>query len=131
MNNQEYWTEIKDTASLIIWSAINEYDSDKTRDSINDLIYDNVLPNCIENHQWVIYYGYNLDVIKHTDNLDYMSDNMGDDMLAESLRTGGLSGLHQALCYWSMYADVMEYITDEAIDKELKVYCEEHTNEHN
>ena len=39
-----------------------------------------------------------------------MIDNLGADSAAESLKNNGLRGLHTALAYWAMYADVQEQL---------------------
>jgi hypothetical protein len=116
LNTQyEYTKEIEGLASNIVTEAIqtveenngSEFDGfDDTKEAAMDLIHDTYLHETIDGHQWVIYCGYNLDVLKYSDNPDYMIDNLGGE--SEILASQGLSGLHTALAFWAMYADVQD-----------------------
>lgn len=108
MNYQEYWTEVRELADSIACEAMQDNDND--RDAAMDDIYDSRLHETIDGHQWIIYYSYNLDVIKHSDNEDYYSDNFGCDSLAASLEQGGLDTLHCHIAFWALYADVSDRI---------------------
>jgi len=108
MNNQEYWTEVRDIAKTLIEEAMAEMDNDV--DEAIELINDTLLHETIDGHQWVIYCSYNLDVIQHSDNADYYSDNFGAEQLAASLEEGGLSTLHCHIAFWALYADVQDAI---------------------
>ena len=110
----EYWKEIADLADSIACEAMADNDND--RDAAEEDIFDSRLHETIDGHQWVIYYSYNLDVIQHSDNADYYSDNFGADSLAASLKEGGLDALHCHIAFWCMYADVCERISD-ALDE--------------
>ena len=110
----EYWKEIDSITTDICAEALEDCDSDlNPSDKIevaSESIYDYRLHERIDGHQWVIYYAYNLDVIKHTDNEDYMADNIGG--LDECAREGGLLSLHTAIAFYAMYADVSDKIND-------------------
>lgn len=116
LNYTEYWTEIKSIATELVSEAMSQSDND--REAAEELINDSLLHETVDGHQWVIYYAYNLDVIQHSDNEDYMVDNLGSEALEYSLKEGGLSGLHTAIAFWCMYADVQEYIDDAFSDYE-------------
>ena len=106
--DNEYWTEIKGIAADLVTEAMEQAENDK--DKAEELINDSLLHETIDGHQWVIYYGYNLDVIKYSDNEDYYNDNFGADSLAASLEQGGLDTLHCHIAFWCMYADVQEQL---------------------
>tara|TARA_R100001163_G_C5035842_1_gene175043 strand:- start:370 stop:732 length:363 start_codon:yes stop_codon:yes gene_type:complete len=106
----EYWKECRDLAQELlneIRQEQPELDQDELLDEVNDRLHQQV-----DGHKWVIYYAYNLDVINHSDNEDYMIDNNGEDYACEVLKNSGLNGLHSNIAYWAMYADVSEHIYD-------------------
>lgn len=106
----EYWTEINELAESMVSECMDEREND--RDCAEELINDSRLHETCDGHQWVIYYGYNLDVIKHSENEDYYSDNFGPDSLAASLEQGGLDTLHCHIAFWCMYADIQGILSD-------------------
>tara|TARA_B100000768_G_scaffold168165_1_gene172827 strand:+ start:360 stop:722 length:363 start_codon:yes stop_codon:yes gene_type:complete len=105
----DYTAEVKATAFNLVEEVIQETE---TRDEALELINDSRLHETIDGHQWVIYYAYNLPVLEHSDNAYYMEENLGDDCIAAALKQGGINGLHTALAYWAMYADVQEAIEE-------------------
>ena len=117
MNNQEYWNEVNEIADSIACEAMQQCADSRqapsiVREDAEELINDSLLHETIDGHQWVIYYSYNLDVIKHSDNADYMQDNFGVEDIAASLESGGINGLHTAMAFWALYADVQDLISD-------------------
>lgn len=114
MNNQEYWAEVSSLANSITCEAMSDNDDD--REAAEKDIFDSRLHETIDGHQWVIYYSYNLDVIKHSDNEDYYVDNFGSESLEHSLKEGGLDTLHCHIAFWALYADVADRISD-ALDE--------------
>ena len=60
----------------------------------------------------IIYYGGHNIIMEHTDNADYLTENIG---LGGGLLTGWTDTKAQ-FAYWAFYADVMRYL-DEAITK--------------
>jgi hypothetical protein len=118
----DYTTEINDIASNLVESVFNEYDEVTTKDEALELINDSLLHETIDGHQWVIYTAYHLPIVEHSNNDEYMVDNFGAEALEESLKQGGLSGLHQAIAFWALHADVSERIEDA-----LDTYCEENS----
>ncbi len=125
MKQLEYWKEVNELADIIACEAMQE--TDNNRDEAEEII-DNVrLHETIDGHQWIIYYGYNLDVIKHSNNEDCYSDNFGGDALVSSLEEGGMDTLHCHIAFWAMYADVQDHIQD-ALDEYEEAH-KEATNE--
>lgn len=110
LTHNEYWTEINELAESMVSECMDECEND--REAAEELINDSRLHETVDGHQWVIYYGYNLDVIKHSDNEDYYDQNFGADAVASSLEQGGLDTLHCHIAFWCMYADIQDIISD-------------------
>ena len=115
----EYWTEIQSIADNLVSEAMEACDND--REAAEESIQDTRLHETIDGHQWVIYYAYNLDVIKHSDNDDYYDQNFGAEALASSLEQGGLDVLHCHIAFWCMYADVQDKLSDAFDEYEEKL----------
>ena len=113
ITSSQYWNEIQSLAVSIAEDAMAHCDNN--RDEAEELINDSLLHETIDGHQWIIYSAYNLDVYQYSGNSDYYIDNFGGDDAAFVLKERGLDGLHQALAFWSLYADVQEKI-GEALD---------------
>lgn len=132
MNNitsQQYWTEVSAIAANLVSESADYTDCNTAdtfdRDTILDHINDSALHETIDGHQWVIYYAYNLDIYKHSDNSDSAIDDFGDEWAGELLRSSGLSGLHQGLAFWAFYRDVQEAL-DSALDDYEQALPEKH-----
>jgi len=110
MNCKEYYSEVGAIAEALVDEAMFEHDNDA--DQAMEHINDGRLHETIDGHQWVIYYNYNLSIIEHSSNDGYMIDNLGLENAAQALESGGLNGLHQAIAYWALYADVYELLQD-------------------
>ena len=110
ISNSEYWKEINAIAQSIAEEAMEQSEHD--REEAEELINDSLLHETIDSHQWVIYCAYNLSVLQNSDNAEYMIDNFGSDQTGEILKQSGLRGLHSALAFWAMHADVQELIND-------------------
>lgn len=120
LTSSDYYTECENTASLIVEQAIEALqceNDDITEEAINDKIFDSVLHENIDSHEYVIYYAYHLPILQISSNDDYMIDNLGSDCLAYELENNGLSGLHMALTFWAFYADVSEYLENEIAEQ--------------
>lgn len=104
----EYWKEVKQLARGVCEDA---YDGCDTLEDYNEQL-GQMLHETIDGHQWVIYYPYNLPVLELSDNADYMVDNFGDHSVGVEFERGGLSGLHCALAFWALYADVHDEVAE-------------------
>ena len=113
ITSSQYWNEIQSLAVSIAEDAMAQCDNN--REDAEELINDSLLHETIDGHQWIIYNAYNLDVYQYSANSDYYINNFGGDDAACVLKEKGLDGLHQALAFWSLYADVQEKI-GEALD---------------
>lgn len=114
ITNSQYWTEVSSLAEIIAEEAMQQ--ADNNRVDAEELINDSLLHETIDQHEWIIYNTYNLDVYQISDNSDYYLDNFGTEDAGETLKNSGLSGLHTALAFWALYADVQEEISD-ALDE--------------
>jgi hypothetical protein len=116
----EYWKEVSSIADCLVSESADYNDCNTVdtfnRDTVLEYIVDSALHETIDGHQWVIYYAYNLSVLEYSDNEDYMVDNFGNDEAGAILKEKGLSGLHSALAFWALYADVYDAI-DNALDE--------------
>jgi len=110
----EYNQEVIGIAKDLVIEAMEQSNND--REEAEELINDSLLHETVDSHQWVIYYAYNLDVIKYSDNDGYMEQNFGTEEAGVILADKGLSGLHSAIAFWCMYADVQEQL-EIAFDK--------------
>jgi len=110
MNYQEYWKEIEELADSLACEAMTDNENDIEAARVD--IFDSRLHEAIDEHRWVIYYSYNLDVIQHSNNEDYYNDNFGGEALTNSLEQGGLDMLHCHIAFWCMYADIMDRLDD-------------------
>lgn len=112
ISNTEYWTEVRAIAANVVQEAAERLDmtTAETFDpvAVHDEIFDTILHETIDGHQWVIYYAYNLPVLQHTDNAEYGIDQGLIDA-TESIKQG-LNTLHCHLAFWALYADVCDYL---------------------
>ena len=108
MNEQDYWKEVEALAESVWDESVEACDGDHT--AALDYLGDSILHETIDGHEWIIYYGYNLDILKYSDNSDYAMDELGPESAAITLKEKGLDGLHQYLAYFALYADVLERI---------------------
>jgi len=106
----EYWTEINSIAENMVSECMDECDND--REAAEELINDSRLHETIDGHQWVIYYSYNDDVRKHSDNEDYAADNFGNEYLGQIVTEQGYDTLGTVIAFWCMYADVQDKLND-------------------
>ena len=108
--SSDYWKEINSIADSLVSESMADNDND--RQAAEDDINDSRLHETVDGHQWVIYNGYNADVMKYSDNEDYYIDNFGNEDAGFVLKERGLPGLHNVIAFWCMYADVQELLSD-------------------
>ena len=99
ITQQEYKNEVEATAETVI-DIYNEYKEDYAL--IHEVIHEE-----IDNHQWIIYNAYHLDILKYADNEPegwyiYVSDeNMSD-----------YRNVLQAMAYVSLQLDVTDKVSE-------------------
>jgi hypothetical protein len=118
--SSDYWNEVAGLAACLVSESADHNDCSTVdtfdRDIVLEYINDSALMETIDGHQWVIYYAYNLSVLEYSNNEDYMVDNIGLEYAGAVLKDKGLSGLHSALAFWALYADVYDAL-DNALDE--------------
>lgn len=102
MNAHDYWTEI---SSIVEQVKADTLEQGFTWDGDAEEYADQRLDEVIDGHEFCIYYSKALEVLQHTANQDAMLDTVGADSAVQSLRDGGLGGLHCAMAVWAMIAD--------------------------
>jgi len=108
ISNYEYWKECQRLAQDLIDEVRTENPTFEKSDLIDEIQERSW--ELVDGHQWIIYYSYNLNVIDHSDNENYMIDNNGEDYACEVLKNSGLNGLHSTIAYWAMYADIADCV---------------------
>ena len=106
----QYWTEISSIADELVSEAMES--TENNRDAAEEEINDYRLHEWVDGHQWVIYYAYNDDVRKHSDNEDYLTDNFGNEYAGQIVAESGIDALGTAIAFWCMYADVQDKLSD-------------------
>ena len=127
ITRSQYWIEVEALANSIATEAMQSCDND--REGAEEMINDSLLHETIDGHEWIINNAYNLDVIQHSDNTDYYIDEFGSESAGEELKNGGLSGLHTAIAFWALYADVQNMISEELDTLEEAIEEEEEEEE--
>lgn len=110
ITSSEYYIEVEAITKSLVTEALSQCDND-TEQAL-ELINDSMLHEWIDGHEWIIYNAYHLPILQHSSNSDYMLDELGEDEAASILKEKGLSGLHCALAFWAIYADVMDILSD-------------------
>ena len=121
ISNTEYWAQVNETAGSVIETAKEQVTITGCetlaeagfKEAVGEAINDGILHETIDGHQWIIYYSYNLDILQHSGNYEYMVNELGEDTAGQVLKEKGLLGLHQALAFWALYADVQEAIQEQ------------------
>lgn len=124
ITRNEYIEEIEGIAANIACEAVQsvkvdnpDIEQDEIKESAQELINDSLLHETIDGHEWIIYTAYHLPILQYSPNDDYMVENLGG--AEEVLKQSGIGGLHQALAFWAMYADVQDEL-DSALDDEIE-----------
>jgi hypothetical protein len=93
----DYWKEVKSLAH----DAVEDHPDDE--DAQVDRVREDV-----DGHQWIIYYGYNYDILKHTENDDAFTEY--GDIPTDKQKSS--SDILQYLAYCAFEADVMAALDD-------------------
>jgi hypothetical protein len=127
VTSSEYWSEIRSIVENV------KQDVRENEGDVSDAVHE-----AIDGHQWVIYTGYNLDVLKHcSDESAGIDEGLIDANVA--LAEGGLSKLTAQLAFCAMERDVYDELDgwsgpedddSEAEDTERDAALEEAQNEH-
>ena len=114
ITRKEYYAEVREIAETAVSECMGADDtevSSRDRGRIEEYARDTV-----DGHQWVIYYAYNNDILRHSDNADAYEMNFGADDMAEVIKDSGFDGLKTVMAYFAMECDGMAEI-DSAIEE--------------
>ena len=113
MTQSSYNEEIRDLATNMVEEAMSNNDNDS--DAALEAIQEDVLHETIDGHQWVIYYAYNDDVLKYSDNCEAYQDCYDNESLGALVAEKGIDGVKPMMAYFAMYQDVSELL-EQAFD---------------
>lgn len=102
----EYHQEIKDLASALYQDALAENDNDL--ELAEDAIYDYMLHDTIDGHQWVIYTYSNELIARFSDNAEAYRECYSNEDIGRIVTDQGLEGMKPIIAYWAMQYDVSE-----------------------
>ena len=112
MNYSEYIDEINSIAAELVSKSMGQSGNDReaAEEPINDTLLNEMLHETIDGHQWVRYYSYNDDVIKHSDNDEYYRNIYNNESIGSIVAEKSTNDLKAIIAYWAMHADVQERI---------------------
>lgn len=99
---QEYREEVCRIAQDVIEEA-SEYGQD-----VHDVVHETV-----DGHQWIIYYAYNEDVLKHADNPDAWEDCYNNEGIGQVVVDQGMQGARAVQAYFALSRDVNEQVDEQ------------------
>ena len=107
-----YNEEIQDLATNLVEELMQEHDND--RDTAEESSHDR-LHETIDGHQWVIYYAYNDEVLKYSENEEAYQGVYDNESLGQLVAERGIADLKTMMAYFAMYQDVSELL-EQAFD---------------
>jgi hypothetical protein len=66
----------------------------------------------VDGHQWIIYYHYNDDVLRHSGNEDAWEECYDSESIGDLVKDKGMDGARTVQACFAMIADVMECLDD-------------------
>ena len=100
ISSSDYWAEVKSIAEDVI-EEHSEYDGEDVFEFVFDMV---------DGHQWIIYYAYNNDVIKHSGNPDAWEDCYTNEDIGRVVTENGMDHARMVQAYFAMRQDVSEEI---------------------
>ena len=110
---QEYIEEVTQLAADIIEQA-SEYNQDLGMYVLP--LYD-LAHETVDGHQWVIYYAYNDDVIRHSGNSDAWEDCYCPEDIGQLVTERGIDGARMVQAYFALLQDVTNEVHDQVEDR--------------
>tara|TARA_R110000744_G_C19248907_1_gene550041 strand:+ start:470 stop:829 length:360 start_codon:yes stop_codon:yes gene_type:complete len=104
---REYRDEISDLAEDLYKEAMEEHPEDE--DDRNEYIRETVY-QIVDNHKWIVYYGYNNSVLDHSPSCDVYEDMYDNEGLGEIVRDRGVAELNRVMAYCAMQADIEQAV---------------------
>ena len=102
----QYHQEIKDLASDLYDEALAQNDND--HDQADDAIFDYMLTELVDGHQWVIYTYSNDLVARFSDNADAYRDCYDNESIGQIVTDKGLEGMKPIIAYFAMQQDICD-----------------------
>ena len=102
----QYHQEIKDLASDLYDEALAQNDND--HDQADDAIFDYMLAELVDSHQWVIYTYSNELVARFSDNADAYRDCYDNESIGQIVTDKGLEGMKPIIAYFAMQQDICD-----------------------
>ena len=62
----------------------------------------------VDGHQWIIYYAYNDDLLRHCGNADAWEDIYSNEDIGDIVTSQGMNGARTVQAYWAMLEDVSQ-----------------------
>ena len=105
--------EIEDLAFALVDDALNELDcqgEQVTPEEVEEWIMDSALHETIDGHQWVIYYAYNDDVLRHTEFPEAYPDVHDNESFGQLVAEKGFDSAKMMMAFYAMYNDVLSQL---------------------
>ena len=102
----QYHQEIKDLASDLYDEALAQNDND--HDQAEDAIFDYMLAELVDGHQWVIYTYSNDLVARFSDSSEAYRDIYDNEHIGQIVTDQGLDGLKPIIAYFAMEQDIAD-----------------------
>lgn len=109
ITQSSYNEEIQDITTCLVDDMMSEHDND--REAAEEYSHDR-LHEVIDGHQWVIYYAYNDEVLKYSDNDEAYQDCYDNESLGALVDEKGIDGVKPMMAYFAMYQDVSELLEE-------------------
>ena len=102
----EYHQEIKDLASDLYDEALARNDND--HDLAEDAIFEGMLSELVDGHQWIIYTYSNELVARFSDNSEAYRYCYDNESIGQIVTDKGLEGMKPIIAYFAMEYDISE-----------------------
>ena len=102
----QYHQEIRDLASDLYDEALAQNDND--HDQADDAIFDYMLAELVDSHQWVIYTYSNELVARFSDNAEAYRDCYDNESIGQIVTDKGLEGMKPIIAYFAMQQDICD-----------------------
>ena len=102
----QYHQEIRELASDLYDEALEQNDND--HDQADDAIFDYMLAELVDSHQWVIYTYSNELVARFSDNAEAYRDCYDNESIGQIVTDKGLEGMKPIIAYFAMQQDICD-----------------------
>lgn len=102
----QYRQEIKDLASDLYDEALAQNDND--HDQAEDAIFDYMLHELVDGHEWVIYTYSNDLVARFSDNSEAYMECFDSESIGQIVTDNGLDGMKPYIAYFAMEYDISD-----------------------